>query len=227
MLKLSHPSRQRYSSLLIPAYFMVCLLYLCLGGIGVSQIWTIVVKGLILPVLIVYFHLRVRGKYTPLRQWVLAGLVFSWFGDVLISFEFLYGLVAFLFAHLTFIRAFSRGCGLLSLLRAGRPYAVPVAVYGVVFQVVLFPYLGPMAFPALAYTAVILLMLLAALARKEWVSGRAYWLTVAGAVLFVLSDFLLSIRTFMAPFPLSGILIMGTYATAEFLIAQGAIWHEG
>lgn len=197
-----------------------------MGEAGFPGGWKLLVKGLILPVLIVYFHLNIFGLYTPARRWILVGLVFSWLGDVLLNFEFLYGLAAFLLAHLAFIRAFTRGCSWNGLLHAMLPYLGPVLVYGIGLNVWLYPHLGSKRLPVLLYTTVILVMLLTALARKQWVNALTYWLTVSGAVLFVLSDSLLAIRSFVSPYPLSGLLIMGTYTLAVFLIAEGGIRQE-
>jgi uncharacterized membrane protein YhhN len=221
------PSNNRFfPGLLIPVYFLVCLAYVWMGGAGFPGSWTLLVKGLILPVLIVYFHRNVYGRYTPPRRWILVGLVFSWLGDVLLSVEFVYGLVAFLLAHLAYIWAFSRGCRWRSLFRAGLPYVGPVLVYGIALLVVLYPHLGSKCLPVLFYTTAILFMLLTALARKKWVNTLSYRLSVAGAVLFVLSDSFLALRSFVSPYPFSGLLIMGTYTLAEFLIAEGGIRQE-
>lgn len=214
------------TSLLIPVYFLVCLAYVCMGEAGFPGEWALLIKGSILPVLIVYFHLNVRGRYTPTRRWILIGLVFSWLGDVLLSVAFEYGLAAFLLAHLAYIWGFSRGCCWNRILRAGLPFVGPVLAYGITLYVWFYPHLGSKYLPVLFYTTAILFMLLTALARKQWVNALTYQLTVSGAVLFVLSDSLLAIRSFVSPYPLSGLFIMGTYTLAEFLIAEGGILQE-
>ncbi len=222
------PSNKGYfTKLLIPVYFLVCFAYVSMGGAGLPGKWPLLVKGLILPVLILYIHLNVRGGYTTPRQWILIGLVFSWLGDVLLYFEFVYGLVAFLLAHLAYIWAFSRGCRWSGLLRAGIPYAGAVLFYGLALLVLLYPHLDSKRIPVLLYMVVILTMLITALARKQWVNRTCYWLSVAGALLFVLSDSLLAIRSFICPYPFSGLLIMGMYTLAEFLIVEGGIRQEG
>lgn len=198
-----------------------------MGEADLPGSWTLPVKALILPVLIVYFHLNVRGHYTPPRFWILVGLVFSWLGDVLLSVEFVYGLAAFLLAHLFYIWAFTRGCRWKLLFRAGLLYVGPVFLYGLLMLAVLHSHLGSRRIPVLFYIVAILTMLLTALSRKQWVNPTCYWITVAGALIFVLSDSLLAIRSFVTPYPFSGFLVMGTYTTAEFLIAQGGIWQEG
>src|SRR6185437_6735071 len=65
-----------------------------------------------LTTLLVIAHAWPRGRTTPaVRRWVLVGLALSLAGDVALLWPkqgFLPGLIAFLFAHLAYLAAFTR-----------------------------------------------------------------------------------------------------------------------
>ena len=120
-------------------------------------------------------------------QLILLGLVFSWFGDMLLVGQarsfFLLGLGSFLFAHIAYIAAFIiKGVNARYIAVA----TLPVAAAGIVVSVWLTPYIPmELIIPVRAYTAVISLMLIAAIGTR----GRgATMLILAGALMFFLSD---------------------------------------
>jgi uncharacterized membrane protein YhhN len=120
-------------------------------------------------------------------QLILLGLVFSWFGDMLLVGQarsfFLLGLGSFLFAHIAYIAAFIiKGVNARYIAVA----TLPVAAVGIVVSVWLTPYIPmELIIPVRAYTAVISLMLIAAIGTR----GRgATMLILAGALMFFLSD---------------------------------------
>ena len=85
--------------------------------------------------------------------------------------------------------------------------------------------LGEMRLPVLIYTAVILTMLTGAINRKEKANSISYYLILAGAVLFVISDSAIAINKFSYHFEYSGIVIMSTYIMAQYLIVTGYIYQ--
>lgn len=165
-----------------------------------------------------------RGRGTAERPWLLAGLAWSWWGDVALLWPqqgFLPGLVSFLLAHLCYLVAFRRGgtpwlawsaaaaaCalvagGVLSLLWPGVPAALraPVVVY------------------------VLALASMAAQAAGQWhvrrgtaQAGLALRAAVGGA-LFMLSDSLLATDRFAQPLPAASLWVLASYWLAQGLIA--------
>jgi uncharacterized membrane protein YhhN len=118
---------------------------------------------------------------------ILAGLVFSWFGDMFLigasQTLFLAGLAAFLLGHLAFASAFfSYGYQRAWLLAA----AVPLTVIAIAVWAWLEPHTpAELSIPVRAYIAVITIMVIAAYGTR----GRGgSWYIVAGATLFFLSD---------------------------------------
>jgi uncharacterized membrane protein YhhN len=187
----------------------------------------IISKPLILLALTAYFLFSVRTVSSPLKGWVVAALLLSWLGDVLLLLEerapvfFILGLSSFLLAHMAYIFFFN-------LLRKGgglsvKPlFLVFVGAYYAALVVSLYPYLEGMRIPVLVYGLVISTMLVLALSLGP-LKERIGLFIVFGALLFVLSDSVLAINKFMRPFTGAGVLIMLTYGMAQFFIVSGSI----
>ncbi|HEY3290021.1 MAG TPA: lysoplasmalogenase [Anaerolineae bacterium] len=175
---------------------------------GRNRRWVAVWKPLstILVILVAALSLTLRGPrdgvYTAL---IIAGLLLSLVGDVLLIFPssraFMAGLVAFLCAHLVYIAAFihvqtSRELG--SNPAAEALAAMALAAIAAALYRYLRPKLGKMRLPVIAYMVVISVMVHRALALAFVYQGAPAmpFLIVAGAVLFYLSDAILAIDRF-------------------------------
>lgn len=155
-----------------------------------------------------------------LHRGIVAGLVFSLLGDVLLMASprlFVGGLLAFLVAHLCYLRAFTCDTRLL---------AQPAAFAGLLFVgagilAVLWPGLdASLRIPVLAYMLVLVAMAAQAIARARLHPGLSTRYAAIGALLFVASDSLLAIDRFRAPIPLAALWVLGTYWAAQWGIAQ-------
>lgn len=126
-------------------------------------------------------------------RWIILGLVFGAIGDVALLFDsqraFLIGLVSFLLGHIGYVVAFAfvvplgQWFGVLSI--APCIAALLVLVY-------LWPHLGSMRLPVIAYVTAIVLMVQGAMAVYQ-MSPIAFgaWparLALVGAILFFASD---------------------------------------
>ncbi len=155
---------------------------------------------------------------SPTGRLVVAGLVLSAAGDVLLELEperFVAGLVAFLLAHVAYTAAF------LAESRASRPLlALPFLAYGATALAILWPGLGDMALPVTVYVVVICAMMWRAAARiGPRPAARLAWLGLAGAVSFALSDTLIAVNRFFVPVPAADHLIILTYWAGQAGIA--------
>ena len=123
---------------------------------------------------------------------VLAALLLSWVGDLLLTREsemmFLFGLGSFLLAHVAYITAFLvRGIDRKTTLIA----LVPIALISLGTAAWLTPFVpADFATPVRVYTIVISLMVVAAFGSK---GAGAPWFVPIGALLFYFSD--LSVAT--------------------------------
>jgi uncharacterized membrane protein YhhN len=184
-----------------------------------------VVKILLVPVLISLSSIAENDNGKKLLQ---VGLFFSWMGDALLLFEsrhslfFIFGLVCFLLTHVFYIIFFLRmRPGNRSLLIKQPFWILLVPAYGVGLVWLLYPHLGGMKLPVIAYATVICTVLLCSLhafSKVNKTAGHFYWL---GAACFVLSDSLLAINKFYQPFAYAGAFIMLTYCAAQFFIVKG------
>ena len=208
-------------------FFLLILGFYLAGILMMNVRMQLVLKPILIPALIVYYLSATRHSTSPLQKWILAALLFSWVGDVLLMFQdydgifFLLGLSAFLIAHIFYILFFHRIRtdhrinGKLLLLLA-------VALYYFALMAWLSPHLGEMKLPVWVYGFFISLMLLLALHTGGAASVRGGKMMLAGAVLFVVSDSLLAINKFHGAFPYAHFLVIITYGFAQLLLVTGA-----
>lgn len=149
---------------------------------------------------------------------ILLGLLASLAGDVLLMLsdpaKFIYGLASFLIAHLFYITAFTVEGG-----KAPIGYIIPFALYGAVILWALWPHLGSMKRPVMAYVGVILIM--AWQAANRWIDARLddSLLSMIGAYLFVMSDSVLAVERFRGSWRSAPFWVLSTYFVAQWLIA--------
>ncbi|MDP8980188.1 MAG: lysoplasmalogenase [Acidobacteriota bacterium] len=148
-------------------------------------------------------------------------LLLSSIGDVLLDLDpglFVFGLCAFLSAHVLYTAVFIR--------HRARPFApsgarialmVITAGYAALFARWLIPGLGSLAVPVAIYICAITAMVLSALLARFPTS-----LPVLGTFLFYASDSILAIDRFKTRVPMRGFLVWTTYYFAQYLIANGA-----
>jgi uncharacterized membrane protein YhhN len=156
-------------------------------------------------------------------QWsVVAGLACSLAGDVLLMLtadHFLAGLLAFLLAHGWYLVAFTSD----SRLAAKRGPFVVGAALGVWVVAALWSRVPPaLRGPVVAYTFFIVGMAAQATSRALVLRTRPAAAAALGAALFVVSDTLLALDRFGGGLPASGLLVLGSYFPAQWLIAMSA-----
>lgn len=186
-------------------------------------------KPFLIILVLILFLIRTHGFKGSVKLSVIAALVFSWLGDVLLMFTedyswtFLGGLGAFLVAHCFLIVAYRIGSN--KHFQLSFFYFVPVFGYGIVLYSVLAPYLGTMLIPVAAYSVVLLSMLIAALERGVRVSVLSFRWVLTGAVCFVMSDSILAWQSFVQPSVFARVALMTLYIAAQYAIAQGMALH--
>jgi uncharacterized membrane protein YhhN len=148
----------------------------------------------------------------PVPRALDAGLGCAFVGDVLLMLP---GTVAFLAGMGAFLGM--QVCYLVAFRRAGARPALPVALGYAVFwlagNALLWPHLGGLAVPILVYSVA-----LTAMAVLGAGLGRRIRL---GALLFLVSDLMIGAGTAGLHAPAGGVLIMATYAAAQYLIVTG------
>lgn len=188
----------------------------------------LIFKPLIIPALVV--ALMLKSENTRGKKKILLALVFSFLGDVFLQFEdrnpvfFIAGLASFLVTHLLYIAYFYQ------IKQSGdspakkypfSPFIILLYAIGLVY--LLYPKLGDLKIPVIVYACVISAMLYLCLCVPYKVGKMTSRLFVSGALLFVLSDSILAINKFYAPFSAADFLIRITYCVAQYFIVKGFI----
>jgi len=167
----------------------------------------------VIPMLVLIF-IAFKQLKTKAQHLFLIGLGFSTVGDFILTYYqdsgFIFGLAAFLFAHLFYLS---------SLYPIEKKNLVPVAVYvvyGAAMLQLIVPGLAALLIPVLIYMSVLLLMGIFTLSSTK----SNIWLIVGG-ISFVISDSLLGLNKFHAPIANSHTLIMVSYYFAQFSLLKG------
>ena len=208
--------------------FAIALIADLIGIYLKNDLLVYVAKPLIVITLILYFLSATKGFQNEFIIIIVRALIFSWLGDLVLMFEsfdkrvFFIGLLAFLFAHLQYIKFFSNvRMGEKIKLRPGLILIVAIYYAGLIF--LLLNHLNEMKIPVLVYGIVISVMFLLALHMLFIKNKEAGKLMMFGALLFIASDSILAINKFYESFEYAGIAIMLTYGIAQLLITLGAV----
>ena len=191
-----------------------------LYGLSVhATLLCLLVKPMPVLALLGWLHDAPPGEY---RRWISLGLIFSLVGDVLLAWPgdlFVFGLGAFLLAHLAYLKAYLSDCRRPALL----PLALALSIGAVLLGILVSNGLGPLLVPVMVYGLVISAMLWRALARLGTeVPKRSAWLAAAGALFFVFSDSVIGINRFVAPFHAAPYLIIISYWLGQWGITASA-----
>jgi len=189
------------------------------------QMLYVTAKPLLMITLLLYF-VSASGGYPPWRFYVMAALVFSWGGDVFLMADGMFtpGLVSFLMAHTFYITAYQKTGAASGELRPLD--IIKFILFGAVIMWVLYPGLGGMLIPVLAYMLVLLSMGIWAHKRRGSTPMGSFVMVSTGAMLLVISDGLIAINKFAWQVPAERFLVMSTYIAAQYFIVQGLLKHE-
>ena len=166
------------------------------------------------------------ARPSPYRRWISLGLLFSLLGDILLAWPqdlFVWGLGAFLFAHLAYLKAYLVDCRRPALLALALALLAGVSL----FSVMAAKGLGDLLIPVAVYALAISAMLWRALARLGTrISKGSAWLAAAGALAFVASDSLIGIDRFVLPFGAAPYLIILSYWLGQWGITA-SVFSQG
>ena len=192
--------------------FIACLY---LAVLSYDFMWLGLIKILPIGVLLVAVYRYTKGVK---RSGLMAALVFSGCGDLLLSFDFfVFGLGAFLVAQVVYGIVFTLNWH--SMLTRW-PINIGLLVYMSAMIWILWPALNELKLPVLAYIFAIGFMGVAAIQ-----SNYATKLSIVGALTFILSDSLIAVDKFLFTLPYSGIAIMFTYYLAQWLLITSINRH--
>lgn len=227
-------TRTKFSRYSLYAFFIFSIINLIEQVVHTEWLDLATKPFLMIPLLLFYLT-AIEGQHNTPSKFIIGALVFSWFGDLLLMLQgqfeglFIFGLGAFLIAHVCYIFGF-RKAKFDKTKETNRSFVHARLVFlifiGGTLIYMLYPSLGEMLVPVMAYTFVIISMAIAALFRRGWTVDKSFILVYSGALLFIMSDAMIAIDKFMNPIVHARIVIMATYIAAQFLIIKGILIHE-
>ncbi|WP_425076995.1 lysoplasmalogenase [Psychroserpens sp. S379A] len=183
-------------------------------------------KPLIVISLLLFFFNQSKQLNSFIKTFTILALVFSLIGDVALLFDgynpiyFIVGLASFLLAHVMYVLVFLKhrdssknSLGFIGLM----------LFYAAFLFYILKDGLGDLLIPVIVYMIVILSMSTSAFLREKQNNIASYNWVLLGAILFMVSDSILALDKFYQSFQLSSLLIMSTYALAQFCIVIGIL----
>ncbi|MCR8630180.1 lysoplasmalogenase [Paenibacillus radicis (ex Xue et al. 2023)] len=213
-----------YRKLLIAAIIFSGLGYLCaLAGENMTMRWILKPGTIILMILLAA---TTRNVPKPYKNLIITGLFLSAIGDSFLLLAgkqwFLFGLVAFLFAHIAYVVAF------VTRWRFSPVHLlviIPIAAYSFLLLDRLHASIlaggnAGLWIPVLVYVVVISIMIWSAVISRSWIA-------IAGAILFFMSDSLLAWNMFVMPISWAGYGVMISYYLAQFLLASSIVRSKG
>ncbi|MEM5564315.1 lysoplasmalogenase [Psychroserpens sp. AS72] len=207
-------------------YSLIVIAELITGSSESLMSWHYIFKPAIVISLLIFFLLKCKTLNKKLRLIIASALLFSLAGDILLMFVnqspnyFLFGLVAFLLAHVMYVIAFLKHRN-KNLNPLG--FIAFLIIYAAGLFYLLKDGLNDMLIPVIIYMLVILSMSTSAFLRKGNVPKMSYTLVFLGALFFMMSDSILALNKFYEPLAFSNISIMLTYALAQYLIIIGIL----
>lgn len=171
-------------------------------------------------------HSDFKLQKQPLKWLVLGAWAASIAGDAFLAWSgfFIQGLASFLTAHILYCVLFVKSGPRAWNMAA----AIPFGLFGAGMAKWLITsggVPGAMLVPVMTYLVIILSMAMLAAARYKAEPTLANRTVLFGALFFVVSDSLLAINKFILPLPYSGVLVLGTYYSAQECILLG--WVRG
>jgi uncharacterized membrane protein YhhN len=171
-------------------------------------------------------HQRFAAQPRNLRALVICAWAASIAGDAFLAWSgfFIQGLASFLTAHVLYCVLF---------LKSGPRklnFAVTVPLLFFVNGMAIWllsagGVKGGLVAPVMIYMIIILAMAMIAASRYKAEPTHENRTVLFGALFFVVSDSLLAINKFVLPLPYSGVLVLGTYYSAQECILLG--WVRG
>ena len=150
--------------------------------------------------------------------WMMAALIFSMLGDILLVLNFYLGAAAFAVAHIFYFVSY---CMLEKMNRRDFIYGISISIFGL--SVILFaPFLdfggALMQSVCSVYAIIISFMVGKAISNLMKANNPTNIIIAVGSILFIFSDLMLMLDLF-ADIKVAAYLCLGTYYPAQFLLA--------
>ncbi|MCF6184739.1 MAG: lysoplasmalogenase [Bacteroidales bacterium] len=196
---------------ILKGLFVISALIFCFAVYTGNDLLRTVTKPI--PVLILIFLIKPNSVYAKL---IFAGFIFSLAGDIFLMKvidKFIFGLAAFLIAHIFYITAFIKRNKKLKLLSS-----IPFYAAAILLALFFSQYTGKMTMPVMVYIFIIVTMAWRSYVQKDYSNISKF--AFIGAVLFVFSDTNIAFTKFYYDYEFSKIATIVLYWSAQYLIAE-------
>jgi len=203
----------------LPIIFLIGLsaVFAIYGKYTKSKSIHYVFKPLTMVLIILLALIRTPALPPPYCYLILAALILSFIGDVILMLPdkmLLQGLLPFLIAHIFYILAFIQNVKFFSY-----QILYPILIYGILIYLGVYRTLSALRIPVFIYVLIISAM--------GWLSINRYvnfldlksLYVMIGGILFLISDSVWALNKFRKPFRSSEIYILGSYFSAQSLFA--------
>lgn len=177
-------------------------------------------KPLIMPLLILYYITLTQN----INFIIIGALIFGFLGDVFLldsKNHFTKGLLSFFCGHILYIVAFYFNFTIKGVKGFCFAFIIFYLFYALLLVKELFAYLGSMKILGTMYMSTIMVMSFISLLMMLQSFTINTVLIFLGSIIFIISDSVLAFDTFKEKYAYSGVIIMSTYITAQFLIIVG------
>jgi len=191
-------------------------------------------KPLLMILLSLWFYLETKGHTQDFTRYILAGFIFSIFGDTFLMFNenevggeifFLLGLGSFLVTHLFYVAAFyNYKKSEVGFIGQKKWLFLPFALFLILNTAFLWKGIPvDMKIPVVIYSSAIVAMTMSCLNLQTKISKETFQILFGGVLLFLISDTFIGINKFHTALPFARILIMIPYLLGQYFIGRGAV----
>jgi len=206
------------------AFFVICGLANIVGEALSNQLLTHFSKPLLMLTLGGYAFFKARENAIAMPKALIGALLFSFLGDVILMFAsgnetyFLLGLVAFLIGHIFYISLNLRGRPKFRFDIEAIIFMSPIIIFtGTMLKKIADTAPGMIA-PVMLYSIILCALFYTGLVAQSVRPKKQGLVLMLGISLFIISDSLIALNRFIAPFEGAGLAIMSTYILAQYLL---------
>ncbi|KAF0186084.1 MAG: hypothetical protein FD163_752 [Hyphomonadaceae bacterium] len=184
-------------------------------------------KPLLMPILAGFAFFKAREMGVAVPGALFGALLFSLFGDVILLFAsgnesyFLMGLVAFLIGHLFYIALNLRGKPKFRFDVEAIIFMLPILIFSGTMLSKIAEQSPTMTVPVSLYSTILCALFYTGLMAQNAKAKKDGLVLMGGITLFIISDSLIGLNRFIAPFAGAGVAIMATYIIAQYLLVLG------
>jgi len=184
-----------------------------------------ITKPLIMPALIIFYILSTSN----ISWYIVGALIFGWIGEILLIIPkslFIWGMISFLIGHIFYIIDFIKPMIHYNILLLIYVFAIPYTICNILALRSSLPYKNlnsVMKIFGILYIIAISFMGFSSTIRIFYIQGFKLFSTFTGAMLFIISDYLIAFDKLKYKTKSSGVFIMTTYIIGQLLIVLGCI----